>query len=225
MSPALLAQAKTAAKDSRDDASRDKNTKQGELDREKINLKTNEETIRRLDRDMNELTKAIKNVKENRKNLYNHRIRNKSGHIFHKKTYGDNLTPEQQRAFDQDHSQGRHFNDIKGEMRDIITSVDEHSHEVNDAFNRRVRLTSLALGTLAGAFTGGAGAIAVGAMTGGLVGLSRSYRPDNEHYGVAHDPNDWHPHPHDTYVPGGKAGGGGGGGSHGSGDHGGGGHH
>ncbi len=199
-------------------ASRAKELNQERLDVAKQNLTKTNEGIRQLDKDMVSLTKAIEKVKKDRVNGFNHRIRNKSGYIFNKKTYGSEAAASPEKEAEH----ARLFGSMADQMRNIITSVDEHSHTVNDDFNRRVRVTGTALGALTGAFTGGVGAIAGGAVVGGIVGMARSYRPDNEHYGVAHDPADWHPHAHDNYHP--PTGGGGGGASHGGGDHGGG-HH
>lgn len=181
----------------------------------KNELKGTEDSIRSLDKEIKALTKAIENVKNNRKNGYAHMIRNKSGHIFHKDTYTEKydhhghrtgISPEERVKFEST------FGNLSGQMENIITRVDEHSHTANNKLNAKVISVSTALGALVGAFTGGAGAIALGAGAGGIVGISRTYQPGNEHYGVPHDKDDWHPHAHDNYHP--PTGGGGGGGGH-----------
>ncbi len=184
----------------------------------KNELKGTEDSIRSLDKEIKALTKAIENVKNNRKNGYAHMIRNKSGHIFNKDTYTEKydhhghrtqISAEERQKFEST------FGNLSGQMENIITRVDEHSHTANNAFKAKVLSVNTALGALVGAFTGGAGAIALGAGAGGIVGIARTYQPGNEHYGVAHDPAAWHPHPHDNYhPPTGGGGGGGGGGGH-----------
>ncbi len=202
----------------------------GGIEEMKLGIREKEESVRNLDKSIKALTKAIENIKNNRKNGYAHRIRNKSGHIFNRSTYSEdkkggskNFTEEEKLGFsgkDKNGTKVAGTHDISEQMKDIITSVDEHSHTANTAFTAKVALLNTTLGTLAGAFTGGLGAIAVGAAAGGIAGIARSYRPDNEHYGVKHDEAEWHPHAHDNYKP--PTGGGGGssaGGDHGGGHH------
>ncbi len=192
----------------KENANANKNTAKAGVDTAKDNLKTNEQAIRQLDKDINELTKAIENIKKNRKNMYAHKIRNKSGHVFNKYTYGERKKVDDhghahKRAM-TDTEETRHnqlFGELSEEMKDIVTSVDEHSHEANNKQLIKLGAINASIGALAGAFTGGAGAIAVGALTGGLIGAIRSVSPGNEHYGVPHDKDEWHPHSSDGYKP------------------------
>jgi len=213
---------KTMATGTRDAMKADLATKQANLDISNNQLKTTEKEIRELDKSIAELTKFMKNLKEDRKNGTYWRIRNKSGHIFQKDTYNEKydshghskaLTTEQ---IDQ---RDRLRAIIGNDADNIITRVDEHSHETNKKYIAGITALNSSIGLLAGAFTGGLGAIAVGALTGGVVGMARSYRPDNEHYGIPHEEGSWHSHAHDNYKP---PSGSGGGGGHSSGD---GGHH
>lgn len=171
--------------------------------REKDTLKGTEDDIRQLDKDISALTEAIRNVKDARKNAMAYRIRNKSGGIFNRRTYQDDLNNIQNQteraAAEQDHA--RVFGGLADQMRGIITHVDDQSQGVNAAFRRNRIILNTAIGGLVGVFTGGIGAIATGVATGGIVGIARSYRPDNERYGVPRDANEWRPTATDRYRP------------------------
>jgi hypothetical protein len=94
--------------------------------------------------------------------MYAHKIRNKSGYLFNKYTYGERkqvdahghastrrMTPAEELRHDQ------LFGNFSGEMREIATSVDEHSHTASNAQLAKLSLINASIGALAGAFTGG----------------------------------------------------------------------
>jgi hypothetical protein len=85
-------------------------------------------------------------------------------------------------------------------MRNIITNVEERSNTPNNERSARVIITNTALGAVAGAFTGGIGAAALGAGAGGVVGVARTYRPENENFRASRDGSRWRPSATDGYT-------------------------
>ena len=205
------------AKKAVDDAKKAVDTKKDEVAKTKKDIDAKREDIKKigdnikdLDKGINELTKAIENVKNNRANAYAHKIRNKSGHIYNRATYEQEMdgtarsfNGAQTTAFSSDGQPGS-GEDLRNEMRNIVTDVSNRPSGLNTARSARVIITNTALGAVAGAFTGGAfNAVAmgagIGAGTGGIVGVARTYRPENENFRNSGDSSRWRPNVSDGY--------------------------
>jgi hypothetical protein len=88
--------------------------------------------LKELDADLGEINKAIENVRNNRSNVLAHKVRNKSGRIYRRKTYRENLdgsaraySTKQDRAF----STASGGDDLRDEMSSIVTGQEERSNQ------------------------------------------------------------------------------------------------